>query len=67
MCIRDSPQTVGSMNSFRTDPSEEPPRLIEDETDYLPDASCPRDGAPATRPAFVGLLLAFLAFRIYLY
>ena len=25
------PQTVGSMNSFRTDPSEEPPRLIEDE------------------------------------
>ena len=55
------------MNSFRTDPSEEPPRLIEDETDYLPDASCPSDGAPATRPAFVGLLLAFLAFRIYLY
>ena len=22
---------MGSMNSFRTDPSEEPPRLIEDE------------------------------------
>ena len=37
------------------------------QTDYLPDASCPSDGAPATRPAFVGLLLAFLAFRIYLY
>jgi hypothetical protein len=35
------------------------------QTDYLPDASCPSDGAPATRPAFVGLLLAaVLAIRI---
>ena len=35
------------------------------QTDYLPDASCPSDGAPATRPAFVALLLAaVLAIRI---
>ena len=37
------------------------------QTDYLPDASCPSDGAPATRPAFVGLLLAaVLAFLPHL-